>query len=221
MKNFFRTLLFAIGIFAVAGAAAAQPDVRRSSRGETDTKRDAAMRGVVNAANRQAFQIGKNFAVAIDDAKYMGTDEEMFNYAIVDLVYLIDSLEGQPEAVQLQTLLKGIVRETKEIAAVSSEISAISKSFFARQTTEKRWYFNVGVAQMNLLLAGWGKDSTGSVTNVKELQTLAKTPPAGTPQIVLDAIKGLAVYAVKPKLEQADFTSLVNDTKIITTLVYA
>lgn len=231
MKNRIGSLIFAAIVLAVFALTAnswafgqkpqSNGELRSAGRAVARGGGANALRGVVSPANRQTFQVGKNFAMAIDDAKYMGIEDDMFNYAVVDLVYLIDSLEGQPEAQQLQAILKGIVRDTKDLALVSGEIATISKSYLARQTTEKKWYFNVGSAQMNLLLAGWGKDGAGSVASVKELQTLARTAPQGTPQIVLDAIRGLSKYAARVSLTEADFTALTTDTKIITTLVYA
>lgn len=177
--------------------------------------------GPVSAVNQNAFQIGKDFAMAIDDAKTMKTDNASFNYTIVDLVYLIDELEGQVEGTQLQSLMKQIIRGQKDKTLVSGEIATISNSYLARQSAEQKWYFNVGTSQMNLLIAGWGKDATATAKYTKELQGLSKLAPVGTPKIILDAIGGLGKYASLNPFTVADYGDMVEDAKIITTLIWA
>ena len=215
----FTALVLSVFIFGVNSSALAQRTVERTFSSGTD--RRAAKSGVVNAANRIAYQVGKDFAMAVNDAKYMKDNDDSFNYTIVDLVYLIDELEGQAECTQLQAILKGIVRGTKDQTAVLSEIAAVSKTFLARQTAEQKWYYNVGTTQMCLMIAGWNKDAAGATKNLKELQNLSKLAPLGTPGLVLEALKGLSKYTSFAQLTVDDFSEIVNDAKLITTLVYA
>jgi hypothetical protein len=216
----FITLFLTAFAFADTTYAVAQkPRDERDSFMETN--RRGMMPGVVSAANRLTFQIGKDFACAIDDSKLMKDDDESFNYTIVDLVYLIDELEGQAEAAQLQAILKGVVRGTKDLTAISGEVAVISNTFLTRQAAEQKWYFNVGSSQMNLMIAGWSKDAVAANKNMKDLQNLSKTSPLGTPPLMLEAIKGLSKYAAMTPMTVNDFSDLVADTKLITTLMYA
>ncbi len=218
-KNFtFAAAVLAAAVFAASSVYAQSPRETRVD-GQSATRR-STMPGV-SAANQNSYQIGKDFAMAIEDSKTMKDNNDSFNYTIVDLVYLIDELEGQAEAAQLQAILKGVVRGTKDLTKVSSEIAAISSTYFTRQTAEQKWYFNVGSAQMNLMLAGYGKDAAGTAKNLKELQQLVKTAPAGTSKLILEAINGLAKYATLNPFTVADYGDMVDDAKIITTLVYA
>jgi hypothetical protein len=205
--------------FAATTSALAQ-DPQHERKASIAAGRSSTVPGV-SQTNQFSYQIGKDFAMAIEDAKTMKDDSESFNFTIVDLVYLIDGLEGQAEAVQLQAILKGVIRGTKDLTAVSREISAISNTYLARQTAEQKWYFNVGSVQMNLMYAGWSKDAVGATKNTKELQALVKTAPVGTPALVLEAIKGLAKYATMAQLTVNDFSDIVDDAKLITTIVYA
>ncbi len=175
----------------------------------------------ISPANQTSYQIGKDFAMAIDDSKTMKDSNDSFNYTIVDLVYLIDELEGQAEAAQLQAILKGVVRGTKDLTKVSSEIGIISNTYFARLSAEQKWFYNVGTAQMNLMLAGYGKDAAGTAKNLKDLQQLVKTAPVGTSKLILEAINGLAKYATLNPFTVADYGDMIDDAKLITTLVYA
>lgn len=211
-------ILTAFSFATSTNALAQKPRQTRETR--TGNNRRSMMPGVA-ASNKLSYQIGKDFAIAIEDAKYMKNDNESFNFAIIDLVFLIDGLEGQAEAAQLQAILKGVVRGSKDLTMVSSEIASVSKTYFARQTAEQKWYFAVGSTQMNLMVAGWSKDAIGAAKNTKELQALAKTAPAGTPTLVLEAIKGLSKYASMAPLTANDFSDIVEDAKLITTLVYA
>lgn len=218
-KNFaFVAAFLAAVTFASSSAFAQSPrEVRVES--QTVTRR-ATMPGV-NAVNQSAYQIGKDFAMAIGDSKTMKDNNDSFNYAIVDLVYLIDELEGKAEAAQLQAILKAVVRGTKDLTKVSSEIAAISSTYFTRQTAEQKWFYNVGTAQMNLMLAGYAKDAAGTAKNLKDLQQLVKTAPQGTSKLILEAINGLSKYATLNPFTVADYGDMVDDAKIITTLVYA
>ena len=207
--------------FSFAAAATAMAQKPREARIADRVVSRRAMTPGVNAVNQNSYQIGKDFAMAINDSNTMKDDSDSFNYTIVDLVYLLDELEGQAEAAQLQALLKGIVRGSKDLTAVSREIATVSNTYFARQTVEQKWYYSVGTAQMNLMLAGYGKDSAATAKNLKELQTLTKTAPVGTSKLVLEAINGLSKYATLNPFTVSDYGDMVDDAKIITTLVYA
>ena len=214
---------FAVAImtaFSFAAATSAIAQKPREAHVESAVTRRAMMPGV-SAVNQNTYQIGKDFAMAIEDSKTMKDDNESFNFAIVDLVYLIDELEGQAEAAQLQAILKGVVRGTKDLTKVSSEVAAISNTYLARQTVEQKWYFNVGTAQMNLMLAGWSKDAVATAKNLKDLQMLTKAAPQGTSKLILEAISGLSKYATLNPFTVADYGDMIDDAKIITTLVYA
>jgi hypothetical protein len=71
------------------------------------------------------------------------------------------------------------------------------------------------------MIAGWNKDAAGATKNLKELQNLSKLAPLGTPGLVLEALKGLSKYTSFAQLTVDDFSEIVNDAKLITTLVYA
>lgn len=224
MNRNFKIYAFAVAFltaFSFGAATSAQAQKPREARVTSTGPTRRPMMPGVSAVNQTSYQIGKDFAMAIEDSKTMKDDNESFNYTIVDLVYLIDELEGQAEAAQLHAILKGIVRGSKDLAAVSRDISAISNTYLARQTVEQKWYYNVGRAQMNLMLAGYGKDATATAKNLKDLQSLTKTAPHATSRLILEAINGLAKYTTLNPFTAADYGDMIDDAKIITTLVWA
>jgi len=214
-------MTLALTVFAITGSTYATAQKPRELRtANVETSRRGMMPGV-SSADQLTYQVGKDLTCLINDAKTMKDDNESFNYAVVDLVYLIDELEGQAEAAQLQAILKAIVRGKTDLATVSAQISSISNTYFTRQAAEQKWYFNVGKSQMNLMIAGWNKDAEAINKNAKELQNLSKTAPVGTSQLVLESIKGVSKYATMAQFTNFDFEDLVDDAKMITKLVYA
>ncbi len=222
------TLVFAASLVAASTAFAQKPQMLAKAdhgsslgdRAATRAQNGKALQGAISAANRKSYEIGKTLTCVIDYSSYMNEDDDVFKHVIVDLTYLIDDLEGQPEAQQLQMILKGIIRNTKDLSLLSGEIEAVSKSYFTRLDSEKKWYFNVGSSQRKLIAAVWSKDGSAVVKSLKEIQGVIRTAPQGTPQTILDAIKGLSKYGATAKFTEDDLTALVDDTKIITNVMY-
>ena len=180
-----------------------------------------ALSAAVAAPNRRAYYIAKDFGFAISDCKAIDIDEDSLDYTIVDLVYLIDHLEGQPEAAQLQSILKDVIHGDEYGVVMAEKIESISKAYVARLASEQKWYFNVGQTQIFLTYAAWRNDAVAIKTRLKEMQELAKIAPSGTAISILNAVNGLAKYIAKTTLTKEDFTAIVNDAKIITTQVAA
>jgi len=79
------------------------------------------------ALNQNLLALGGDFVIAIRDAEDIVPDDEESTYAavILDLVYLIDSLEGQREAAKLQSILRKAVRETASGGQLAAEIKTV------------------------------------------------------------------------------------------------
>ena len=180
-----------------------------------------SLSAAVAAPNRRAYYIAKNFGFAISDCMAIDTDEASLNYTIVDLVYLIDELEGEPEATQLQSILKDVIHGDEYGVVLAEEIESVSKAYLARLTAEQKWYFNVGQTQIFLTYAAWKNDAAAVKTRLKEMQRLATMAPKGTAISIVNAVNGLSKYIAKATFTQEDLTAIVNDVKIITTQVTA
>lgn len=219
--NIKTTAIFTLVISALTFAANTFTFGQKPVEHQATNRKRAMVPGPVSAASQNSYQIGKDFAMAIADSRTMKDNSDNFNYTIVDLVYLIDELEGQAESAQLQTMMKQIIRGQKDQTLVSNEIAAISNTYLNRQAAEQKWFFNVGTSQMRLMYAGWAKDATATAKNLKDLQLLIKTAPLGTPKLIIEAINGLSKYATLTPFTVADYGDMVDDAKMITTLVYA
>lgn len=175
----------------------------------------------VAVTNRRPYAVAKDFAFAIDDAGSLDSDDSARGYTIVDLVYLIDDLDGQAEAATLQALLKDVIHGNKNAKATVDQISAVSEGFFKRLTNEQKWYYCVGETQANLMIAAWSNDDATIKARLKDMQALAQLAPKGTSLSLVDAVSGLTKYMAKATFTKDDFTAIVNDAKVITTEVSA
>ncbi len=179
---------------------------RRVSRIENRTA--AISKSVFSYANSLNFQVGKDFALAIYDAKDLDNSDEALNYTIVDMVYLIDDLENQSEAAQLQKLLQAAVRRTKSGAQISMEIETISKTYMARQKVDQKWYYNAGFGSMNLMISAYLGDNALTKKDVTQLQALIKIAPENTPKEIINPLNDLAKFAAKTVFTQEDYTAI-------------
>lgn len=164
--------------------------------------------GAVALSNQQNFKLGKDFALVMFDAEGMDEYEEALNYTIVELVYLIDDLEGQAEAAQLQKILKAVVRGTTSAAQVRKDIEAVSKTYLNRQKADQKWYFNSGNTSMNLLISTYLGDDPKIKEGLSNLQALIKIAPKSTPKTILDPINSLAKYVEKTAFTEEDYMAI-------------
>ena len=171
-------------------------------------KREVVKKSAVTADNSTNFTIGKNFALAKFDAAALEDYKESLNYTILDLVRLIDDLDGQPEAVQLQKTLKSVLRRTSTALKISQEIEAISKTYLARQKVDPKWYFNAGQTSMSLMISSYQNDDAKVKKGLAELQSLIKAAPPGTAQEVIDPMNVLTKYIAKTTFTEADYSAI-------------
>jgi hypothetical protein len=167
-----------------------------------------ASENAVSLTNSQNFQIGKDFSLAIFDAEGIDEYADALNYTIVDLVYLIDQLEGQPEATQLQRILKSVVRGTASAAQVKKEIETVSNSYLAKQKTETKWYFSAGQTSMNLLIATYMGEDVQVKKVLGNMQALIKSAPKSAPKTVLDPMNELAKLVSKTTFTEEDYAAI-------------
>lgn len=222
LKKLLLTIVTAVGI--LTGTAAAQQMPNRSDdnreRFAAQMRRHAAQAqslagksgdaraGAINLTDTDTFENGKDFTLAGFDAEGMDTDPESINYTILDLVYLIDRLEGQPETVQLQKILKSVLRATSSGALVKKDIQTVSKAYLNRQKAVGKWYFNAGQTSMNLMISTYMGEDANIKTGLAQMQALIKTAPKGTAKELLDPMNALARYAALETFADEDYTAI-------------
>jgi hypothetical protein len=130
--------------------------------------------------------------------------------AIVELVYLVDRLEGQPQAAQLQRVLKMTVRETGTVeqlwAAMRNAIALHRESLQG----EARWYFRAGVIVPGIMLNTYAGDAPRLRAELYDLQQLVQDAPRGMPAAVLAPMRQLAKYAAQATYSQDDLVAIAS-----------
>jgi hypothetical protein len=222
IKNYLSKFILAVAtaISLLTGAALAQMPNRNQTERErihrhaVETKSLAARQTIgakaanVNLVNGGVFQNGKDFSMAAFDAEWMDEDQEAYNYTILDLVYLIDRLDGQPEAAQLQKTLRAVVRGTSTAALVKQDIERISNLYLARQKSDQKWYFNAGKTSMNVMIASFMGEDASIKKGLQDLQALIKTAPKGTAKEILNPMGALAKYVAQKTFTDEDYTAI-------------
>ncbi|MDH3493657.1 MAG: hypothetical protein OEM82_08920 [Acidobacteriota bacterium] len=164
----------------------------------------------VSANNQANFNIGTNFMWAVLSSGQLGRNDGALELTIVDLVYLIDSLEGEPEAAVLQNTLRSVVRGTASSAQIGEDLLGASKSYSARLNKEQHWYFTAGVTVTNLFVDVYLQDDAAIKQSLATIQSLIKVAPAGTPEAVIGSMQSLAGYVSQTAFAGADYNALLD-----------
>ena len=207
-KQIVNKMLVTVALAALtAGAALAQKpnkqnkpafEPRKESKQVLQSKSLVAKAGdaAITPANVDSFEHGYDFVRA---AYFSGAIEEMEEngMAIVELAYLIDALEGQPEAAQLQKVLKQVLRYEGTQDERFQAVEQAANSYVARQKGEAAWYFKTGYAMTRLSLALYLGDNADVQKQLQAVKTLSETAPNTVSTEVLNPMKTLAKYAPK------------------------
>ena len=230
INGIFSKLLLVIGMAAIfTGASFAQVN---SANPESDnTKYENARRSlkmtakstqlragnIVNAKGKYAsaenqanFNVGTNFVLAVLSAERLNESRADFDFAIVDLVYLIDSLEGTPEAPVLQKTLKSIIRGTGNSSQVSKEIIEASISYAARLNKEQLWYYSTGMTVTNLLFDVYQKDDAAIKESLSRIQSVLQLAPEGTSEEIIRSMQKLVNYISQATFADGDYNGLMD-----------
>lgn len=168
-----------------------------------------------STVNQNKFDLGRIFAYAIIDAEGLDENEEAYTYLVVDLAELIDKLEGSPEALKLQKVLKSVIRHTADGSQVRKEIESISKTYLAKQKSEQKWYFKSGSTVINLVLASYNGDDAEMKKRLAEIQVLIKIAPKSTSKEILNPMNQLAKYGGQTSFSEDDYVAIFEEVNAL------
>lgn len=163
----------------------------------------------VTAQNKLGFNIATKFTMAKFDASLFRNNAEVKNMLVVALVYLVNDLEGQPEAAQLQKTLKLLLDEKNDSAQILANIENASESFSNRLPEEQKWYFASGATVTNLMIGTYMSDNTTIRKNLSEMQTLIKIAPKGTSDAIISTMNDLTKYAGNTHFADDDYHAIL------------
>lgn len=162
----------------------------------------------ISANNLTNFNLGSDFIIALTDSSQSETDAESKKNLIIDLVYLIDSLENQPENIALQKVLKSVTKKTSNAAQVHSEIENAFKSYANRQTKEQKWYLDAGSVVTKLIFGTYVGDNAAITKGLSETQKLVRIAPLGTPEEIINPMNNLAKYVAQTAFSEGEYTAI-------------
>jgi hypothetical protein len=164
--------------------------------------------GEISEENYKQFDLGFALVRAGYFSQVAVDDEEFNSDAIVELVYLADRLEGQPEAAKLEAVLKMVVRGTGTAEQRWDAVGEVVKSYSARQQPGARWFFDSGVTLTKVSLYSYLEDQPNLQAELKTLQQLIAKTPQGVPAEVTKPMREVAQYAAQQALTSDDYEKI-------------
>lgn len=197
MKNVSRlVLILVMGLSLCVAASAQGMTVRKLDRASV---RSAVSQASINAELVNSYYLGYD----LESAKYL-IRQDKTREALAQLAFLWDELYQQPEAPQVEMLIRMVVRgqgtAEQRIAKVDSARTAVE----ARLKAEHKWYYNVGSNYAQIFSALDAKDTAQVKLRMTMLGKLAKTPPVGTPAELVAAMTTIGQYGGKPQFSDGD-----------------
>lgn len=222
MKTLVRFLtVAAIGVFASALVFGQNSllTVRAMKHDRSATKVVRAARigaDAISAENVNNYFIGGDL---VSSRNFILSEDQ--RNAITQLAVLWDELQGQPEAVQMEALLRMQIRSTGTIKDRLNKLDAIQAAVEARFKGEQKWFYNVGKAYTQMYIGLNGKDVVAVKNNMVELGNLAKTAPASSPTAFTTALATLGQLGGKSSLTDAEIATVQAQFDAIDKIIYA
>lgn len=87
----------------------------------------------ITEINQTNFDLGWRLAMVVFEADGFEGVEGGYQYLVVDLAELIDKFEGKTEGIELQKVLRSVIRGTADSAEVKQELERIAKEYRSAQ----------------------------------------------------------------------------------------
>lgn len=162
----------------------------------------------VSEEDAQIFDRGLAGVRAMYYAEAAAEDPEFAPYAVLELVYLADQFEGQPEEKELQKILKMVVRGTGTGQERWNGIENVLRSHSNRLKGTQKWYFATGVSLNKVSLFSYLEDATRLQAELRNLKQIVDSTPEGIPSSVLTPMREIAQFAAQPAYGAEDYMTI-------------
>jgi hypothetical protein len=203
-----------LGILA-AGSAFGQETLKNRSLARQMPR--AVTAGKISAENVNFYYIGYDFDAI---PRYM-KDDEKFRDSITQMTILWDELYQQPEASDIEALMRMTVRGSGTLEMRLARLEKAKTAYEKRVTGEGRWYYNVGLTYSQAFTALNAKDVTTFKQKLAALGTLSKGSPAGTPSDFVAALAKLGTFSTKAQFTSDDIAALGTQCDVIDGIITA
>jgi len=170
----------------------------------------------ISAENVNNYFIGGDF---VSTRNFILSEDQ--RNAITQLAVLWDELQGQPEAAQMEALLRTQIRGTGTVKDRLNKLDAIQATVETRFKGEQKWFYSVGKAYTQMYIGLNGKDLVAAKNNMVELGSLAKTAPASSPAGFTTALATLGQMGSKSSLTDAEVAVVQAQFDAIDKIIYA
>lgn len=140
--------------------------------------------GKISADNVNNYYVGYDFDLV---ARYI-KNEDKFRDSITQMTILWDELYQQPEAADIEALMRMTVRGQGTTDLQLARLEKAKASVEKRLTGESRWYYNVGLVYSQMFTALDAENMAGFKQSLNDMTKLSKTSPAGTPAEFVSAL---------------------------------
>jgi hypothetical protein len=170
----------------------------------------------ISNANLNNYYIGYDFVMS---RKLIGEDD--LSKCLARLAILWDELEGQPEAAQIETLMRMVVRGNGSVQERVAKLNAAQVAIELRYKGEQKWYYNVGKAYTKLSLDLNAKDGDAVQARMLELGKLGKSAPATVPPAFTAALVKIGDYGAKSSFTDNDVQAITSQFDTIDKIIGA
>jgi hypothetical protein len=169
----------------------------------------------VSNANLNNYYIGYDFVMSRSLIQ-----EEDPTKCLARLTILWDELEGQPEAAQIETLMRMVVRGSTANDRLA-KLEAAEVAIELRYKGEQKWYYNVGKAYTQLSFDLSAKDGKAVSTRMLELGKLGQSAPATVPPTFTAALVKIGEYGAKSSFTDNDVEAITSQFNTIDKIIGA
>ena len=128
--------------------------------------------------------------------------------ALAQLAFLWDELYLQPEASQIESVMRMVIRFQGTADQKIAKLETVRTNIEARLKTDHKWYYSVGKTSSQMTIAVNAEDYSAFGAKLAELGKLATTAPAGTPAKLVSAMAKLGGYSGKTDLSDDDVAAI-------------
>ena len=223
MKTLGRFLIVVtIGIFASSLAFGQSSVLTIHGLDHNRSVKVAKTRGIqsstdtISSANLNNYYIGYDFVMS---RKLIGEDDH--SKCLSRLTILWDELEGQPEASQIETLMRMVVRGYGTEEDRLAKLDAAQVAVELRIKGDQKWFYSLGKSYTKLSFDLEAKDSNVIRARMVELGKLGQSAPTTVPPAFAAALVKIGVYAAKSSLSDDDVAVVTTQFETIDKILTA
>jgi hypothetical protein len=199
-------------VLAATAAAIGQPSasLNKLFKGVPTVRKAATSPSKVDAEYINSYYLGYDLASARDQIKKNEVRE-----SLAQLAFLWDELYLQPEASQVEAVMRAVVRGQGTADMKIAKLDAAAASIETRLKADHKWYYSMGKAYSELEIASTDKDYDALDAKFIELGKLSKTAPMGTPADLVNALVKIGEISAKSTVTDADVAVLKEQFNVI------